>query len=111
MKQILLLEKGEMQALKSGEALTINLPGGTTIMLQVEDPKPNRRLPDPIQNKGRVSAVRSRVVEYLEKHGPSRMVEIRNALGVSASAVSSLLTSNRTGQFKHYVRTHKWGLK
>jgi len=127
MKQILLLEKQDLADLRAGNPMTIALPGGTSIELQVEGPhrivRPmeeafqgdnhRRRKRKYRRSRGGGKTHGQRIVDFFAKHGPARAVEVANALGIQRSTVGSTLTANRQDLFIRVggVDSHQWGLK
>lgn len=104
MRQIFILEKDEMTALRGGEPLTIVL-GGQTILLQADvvkraQPSNNGAVTDrrtkawkDINRKP--TTISERVVEYVRDQGPVTAIEMVNALHASRSAVASALARSK----------------
>jgi len=140
MKQICLLERQDLADLKAGNPITIALPGGGSFQLQAEGPhrapkedgritvtqtythpedndngrrKYTRRRKKHRRARGGGKTNVQRVVDFLERHGPAKAVDISDALGTGRSTVGSALTANRLGQFTKVggVDSHLWGLK
>ena len=96
MKQILILERDELLSLRMGEPLRI-MVGGQEITLQADvavrrasPSKPNvKPKSDDAANWGTMT---EQVVPYLQQHGPTRAVEIANALNARRTSIISALT-------------------
>ena len=106
MRQIFILEKDEMTALRGGEPLTIML-GGQTIVLQADVVK---RVQQHSNDNGAVTdrrtiawkrannkrqTISDRVVEFVKEQGPVTAIEIVNGVHASRSAVASSLARNK----------------
>jgi len=100
MKQIFILEKEELAALRSGEPLMIRL-GDQTITLQADVVRKNNRVPEnevrwdkrtrAYKKQNGAKSISDRVIDFVQSSGPMSAVEIANHLGESRSAVASAL--------------------
>jgi len=127
MKQIYILEKSDLADLRAGHSMIIALPGGAAIQLQVEGPHKierdnheedgvDRRTIQYRKAPGGGATNSERIVDYLSKNGPAKMIKIATDLGVTRSTVSSALSANRRGLFKKHNKGRNqyggaWGLK
>jgi hypothetical protein len=113
MRQIFILEKDELTALRQGEPLVILL-GKESITLQADVVRKqaasngaatDKRTKAYKEANGNRGTITDRVVEYVQDHGPATCKEIAANLGVGRASVASALNRfkgvklRRTGKF------------
>ena len=102
MKQIFILERDELAALRNGEPLRLVL-GDQQITIQADVVRRTPHIVADGEQNGRrkwgtkngQTTTTERVMEYLAKHGPATCAEIAQELGAGRAGVASAL-----GRFK-----------